>query len=71
MAGKPTTMRITNIGGRIVFVLPGIGADLTAVVGEGMAIAAGGSADLNIGSFTHLAFITFRGDSDLNITFGT
>lgn len=64
-------MRITNIGVRIVFVLPGADEHLTAIVGSGIAISSGGQVELNIGSATHLAFITFGGETDLNIVLGT
>lgn len=69
--GKPTIALITNIGGRLVFVLPGVGKGLTAVVGVGISITPGGQVELNIGANTHLAFITFSGETDLNIVLGT
>lgn len=64
-------MSIANIGDRLVFVLPGIGRDLTAVIGTGIAIPPNGEKEINIGSATHLAFITFHGETDLNIALGT
>lgn len=63
-------MRLTNIGARLVFVLPGIGKDLTVIVGTGIAIAPTGQVELNIGTATHLAFVTFGGETDINLVLG-